>query len=374
MKKNFKKLLTASFAFALAIGTGVLLGSKSNGEVKVAEAASDPVDVRGSFNGWTAGKMYLSGDSYTFVRDFAQNETFKVVVNGTDWVAANWNGVTNNTNNGIVDDNTNDHNFKVNTAGKYLIKAAKGIGTYGEKGYGVTIDKYKGRLIVGSFGDWTASTGIVMQHEGNQWFGTVKLDYGATLKIPYFNGSSLEYQTGIDDYSAITPNAQAYKYFGNGDGGNIVCYASGSYTFYFTDDKYDSNYKISIAYNDKLTAEHLAAQLMGADISKGTCEDADKFPAMKAMYLGLEAGEQAKFQGFETSEIDQFKNAYDRYVAWARALGEKPWEAGKVGVNAFSVLGINSSNSSTVIIVIVAALLTATVCAGYFFYRKKKHA
>ena len=181
-----------------------------------------------------------------------------------------------------------------------------------------------GRYIVGKSGDWSIESATYMVPNGNGIYtGTITLAYGDEVRIPYYNNNhEFEWNASIDSYNAVTYNAAAYKYFGDGDNHNIKCYAAGSYTFYFTDGNYDDTYKISVAYNGALTAQHLAANLMSfGPANPGvagdrTCGDAEKFPAMKSMYLNdLSEGEQSTFRGYASSATAQFKNAYDRYVA-----------------------------------------------------------
>lgn len=130
-----------SLAMAATVLAGRAFASK---EVRKTSAVTSSVKIAGSFTNWAtnAVEMELDGDYYVYTRDFAVNDEFKVVVNNSDWIAANWNGVTNSTDGGVVDAGGNDHNFKVATAAKYTVKAVSGIGDYGEKGYGLTIEKY----------------------------------------------------------------------------------------------------------------------------------------------------------------------------------------------------------------------------------------
>lgn len=233
----------------------------------------------------------------------------------------------------------------------------------------------QGRYITGKFGDcnWDVEHSVIMPNDGTQFVGTVDLELGDTLKIAWYDGTKFEGSSYVG-YSKIIDSAEAkFCFSGDKENDNIICWAAGTYTFYFGfNDRADNN-SISVTYAST-NAEILAAKIMSLGEYEGHCGDDDRFPAMRTMYLGLDASEQSKFQGFETSETAQFKNAYDRYVAWARALGKKPWEDGEVNATALSLLGINESNSSTAIIVVIAALLTVGLCAGYAFYRKKKHA
>ena len=95
-----------------------------------------------------------------------------------------------------------------------------------------------------------------------------------------------------------------------------------------------------------------------------------KFPDCKSMYLNnLSADEKTTFRGYASSENTQFKNAYDRYVAWAAALGEKPWESGRVS----SAIRLTESMSGSNVVTIVIAISTVCLAAfgGYFIFKKK---
>ena len=104
-----------------------------------AEAVTNSVKIAGSFTSWSTVSMTKGASYYYYDRVFALNDTFKVVVNDSDWVSANWKGISLIS--GIVDAGDSDnHNFKISTAGGYRIKAVLNIGDYGDKGYGVSFE------------------------------------------------------------------------------------------------------------------------------------------------------------------------------------------------------------------------------------------
>ena len=200
----------------MSIGTAIGIGGFSNAkdDAKVTEAGTSSVTLAGSFNGWsaTANPLTLNGDYWTIDRDFSLNETFKVVVNGSDWVSANWEGI--HLISGIVDDNTNDHNFKISTAGRYRIKAVSNIGDYGNKGYGVSFEKLYS----------------VTQYEklDSASATTIKTDYvvsGATYGVPanrFKSGYTFDgwytSATGSTKYTSrtITANTSIYARYTSG--------------------------------------------------------------------------------------------------------------------------------------------------------------
>lgn len=242
-----------------------------------------------------------------------------------------------------------------------------------------TISYKTGRYIAGTFPagtseDWTVSGAVYMTKVNSQEYtATVTLAFGDLVKTPYYNGSSFEYNLSLDSYDALTYASSAYYCFGSNGGSNheIKCYAAGSYTFYFTDGNYDTSYKISVAYNGSMTAQHLAAKLMNFTEYAGHCGDSDRFPAMKTIFLGLSASEKSTFQGYANSEISQFTNAYNRYVAWARALGENPWAEGKAN-NSAILFGLVQETTNSIGIIVIISLVSLSAIGGYFFLRRRK--
>ena len=175
-----KKGLLISTTLAMLLGVGVAVGAHQAKGVEEVKADTTSVKIAGTFTNWGSGAiaMELSGDKYVYSREFAANDEFKVVVNDSDWIGANWNGVTNTTDGGITDGGGDDHNFKVATAAKYTVKAVSNIGDYGEKGYGLTIEPYTepdvpesdGYYLVGTESSWkyAGATKMSAGSEGNK--------------------------------------------------------------------------------------------------------------------------------------------------------------------------------------------------------------
>ena len=92
---------------------------------------------------------------------------------------------------------------------------------------------------------------------------------------------------------------------------------------------------------------------------------------MKTIYLGLSGTEKTTFQGYENSSNAQFKNAYDRYTSWARALGKDPWAA-EPSNSALSLIGLNSKTTNTVAILVIISVVSVGAIGGYFFIRNRK--
>ena len=228
-----------------------------------------------------------------------------------------------------------------------------------------------GRYIVGDFGscEWGMEGAVQLPNTGSQYEGQVQLEFGDVFKIAYYDGSSLDSYFG---YSWILESCGAYHYFSGDGDSDITCYARGTYNFYFTDNTYAEGKKISIELEGSLNAEHLAAKLMGMGEYAGHCGDENRFPAMKAVYLGLSATEKTVFQGYATSKTEQFKNAYDRYTAWARALGENPWTEGKTA-NANIVYGLNEEDEGSTTVFIAVAAISALAFATLVLVKKKRH-
>lgn len=148
---KIKKLIIGlSVLGSLSLGVaGVVSATLSKKEPVKAEAATNSVTLAGSFNSWstTANPLTLNGDYWTIEKTLAVNDTFKIVVNGSDWIG-DGDGVTWCSGMGSEG---KGNNFKVLTAGTYIIKAAKTIGDYGDKSHGIvfenvvkyTVTKYK---------------------------------------------------------------------------------------------------------------------------------------------------------------------------------------------------------------------------------------
>lgn len=224
-----------------------------------------------------------------------------------------------------------------------------------------------GRYIVN--GDLNMANARLMTYTNNQYVATVTLAYKENFKSGWYDDG-----TGLIDnyygYSRLYSGCGAYHYFSVDEADNIVCYARGTYIIYVN----DNNISIELQNPNVLTSEHLAAQLMsfGSTPSTGHCGDNDRFPAMKSIYLNkLNATEKSTFQSYVSSSEAQFKNAYDRYVAWARALGENPWAEGKAN-NAALLLGVSAKTTSNVVIIVVISLVSLSAIGGYFYLRRRK--
>lgn len=231
-----------------------------------------------------------------------------------------------------------------------------------------------GRYLVGEFGEcsWGINGSIYMnKYNDSEYVGDINLEYMDEFKCAYYDKSSLSSYFG---YSYITTSSGAYHYFSNDADDNIVCYARGTYRVYFTDGDYGEGKKMSIVLVSDLTSEHLAANLMGfgENPESGHCGESDRFPAMRSMYLSLSKAEQETFQGYASSSVDQFKNAYDRYISWAKALGENPWANEKASSNFAPLSIVDNGDSSSFIIMIVVTSLSFTSLLICLYHHKKR--
>ena len=224
-----------------------------------------------------------------------------------------------------------------------------------------------GRYVVDS--DLNMDNATLMTYTNNEYVATVTLSYKQAFKSAWYNNDN-----GVLDnwfgYSRLYSGCGAYHYFSVDSSDNIVCYARGIYIVYVNND----NISIELQNANVLTSEHLAAQLMsfGESPSTGHCGDADRFPAMKSIYLNkLNATEKSTFQDYINSSEAQFKNAYDRYIAWARALGENPWAEGKAN-GAVTMLGLNPQTTNNIAIIVIISVVSVGAIGGYFFIRKRK--
>lgn len=230
-----------------------------------------------------------------------------------------------------------------------------------------------GRYIVGSFCSWSIDGAVYMNKTSEIEYSVtnVSLAMGDEFKIAYYNGSSLESYFGYDTsiggglfcFSKVETEDDSYN--------NFKCWASGSYSFYFTDENYGEGKKSSVEISgSKWNAEQLAAKLMSYGEYEGHCGDEDRFPVCKEKFLDMDPTEQAKFEGFASSEVAQFKNAYDRYVAWASALHQKPFEE---GTTSSSMINIMSDGQNSDFIIIIAIISSVTlISTGLLLFLKKR--
>ena len=230
--------------------------------------------------------------------------------------------------------------------------------------------KSSGRYLTGTFGscNWGIENASFLTPINSQYEGTITLERGDLLKCAYYNGTGLESYFG---YSDTLTTCGAYFCFKADGSDNLECKAGGSYNFYFTDNDFGEGKKISIEINGTArTAEQLAAKIMSFDNTPNTC--GSRFPDMKTMYLdNLSESEKSTFLSYASSPITDFKDAYDRYVAWAAALGQKPWELGAVG--GMRTLFANDSKTRTLVpIIVIVSIVSMTTVGCLLFIKKRK--
>ena len=227
----------------------------------------------------------------------------------------------------------------------------------------------KGRYVVGSFNSWGIENAVYLELKDSQYEGTVDLSYGDEFKVAYFNGTSLESYYG---YSSCIGGGLFC--FSGESNDNFKTWATGKYNLYFRDVEYEAGKKISVEIvGVKWNAEQLAAKVMSLGEYPEHCGDSGRFPLCKEKFLAMDSTEQGKFEDYGTSEIKQFQDAYNRYTAWARALGEKPFENGKISSPVLNVINLNKDNNTGIIVIVIATAISLTAVAGFFFFRKRKH-
>lgn len=248
----------------------------------------------------------------------------------------------------------------------------------------------KGRYVVCEYGKgtWGMENATYMEHDG-EYTAEVYMEFGDVFKIAYWNGFNFSDYCG---YSKMTPNASSYYCFSranNDSDPNIMCYATGAYNFYFTDNAYDGQYKISASISGDKTAEQLAARLMGMNVNSGTCKDPGKYDVCKAMFNGLDSYEKEAFMNFASLEIPanvedenykyntQMRSAYDRMAAWAVANNELLSVNG-IAVQKKNFVEYNDSFASVSEAGSAALIITFTAVAGagllgIYLLKKKKH-
>ena len=248
--------------------------------------------------------------------------------------------------------------------------------------YAVYTISYKaGFYVYGDFGTsptWSIETAYLLtefseQDQGYAWSAKVTIDipYGSVFKLRYYNTAWYDDQE-FDTRNLQNDSRAKYCYDCYRADHALECYAGGRYTIILHN--YDGQGKtFYINFEDESrTAEQLAAYLMsfGSSPASGTC--GDRFPNARNMFLNqLSGSEKTIFQGYHSDGNMQFRNAYNRYVAWARALGEDPWSSGKAN-SAAMMIGLNSQTTNTVAILVIISLASVTAIGGYFFIRRRK--
>lgn len=260
---------------------------------------------------------------------------------------------------------------------------------YGQNGWqDYTYDTVLTRYVIGVFNSvssWSVDKGFAMEYDsGNQeYVGTVELKYGDVFKVAYYNGSSFQDYYGYNDVSSKSPASFCFGDDHTNDH-NIKVWASGSYKIYSKDAGHGGseteNRKLYLAFNGEArNAEQLAAKLMsygGTDIAnEGKCISESRYSTCKDMFSALSADERRAFLSFATSQESQFRNAYDRLVAWAAANGEYLTEDANGPVfsgsnNRITLFNKNSNNNTCIILIVSIAALSAI--SGYVFYKKRK--
>ena len=238
-----------------------------------------------------------------------------------------------------------------------------------------------GEYVIGKFGscNWDVAHAVLMDsdEEKDPWEFNKSVDFafGDAFKLAYWTDAS-SMLTDYIGYSDLDPSCGAYQYFSHDNDGNIVCYARGTYHIYSQMHSYGEGqaYSISIVLSSALNEEHLAAKLMGAGNTPGQCETL--FAGMKSMFLSLGETAQNAFIAYgsleDTEQNAQFLGAYRRYVAWAAALGEKPFEEGKVSASGFYGLMDSRESGNLVVIVAIVSVISVSTLAALIVIKKRR--
>jgi len=258
--------------------------------------------------------------------------------------------------------------------------------------------KPSGFYVFGSFNGGTTAwnvqyaTPLVQINESNYSYSVrndVTLNYGDRFEIAYYDGNGNWNQ--YHSKNSIQDDSPAKYCFGSfSDSNNIVCYASGTYSFYFHQLNGESNKTLYISLVDPNTinAQQLAAKLMSFGTPDGlgyessdACKGSDKYPSCLSMFNSLSEGEQDAFIAYKASSTDQFKNAYDRMLAWSKANNLKDDAFRVKAISAEAIYGayigvgnsiVNFSSESAPIIIIVISATSMVALLGLYISQKKK--
>lgn len=247
--------------------------------------------------------------------------------------------------------------------------------------YAVYSVSYKaGFYVYGDFGvspTWSVETAFLLTEFSEQSYAwsakaTIYIPYGSVFKLRYYNTAWYNDQE-FDTRNLQNDSPAKYCYDCSRADFALQCYASGTYTIILHNfDGKGKTFYINFE-NESRTAEQLAAYLMsfGTNPQSGTCGDG-RFANAKNMFLNqLSSSEKNIFQGYHSDGNMQFRNAYNRYVAWAAALGQNPWSSGAANSSAI-LLRLNQETTNSVAILIFISIVSISSVGGYFFYKKRK--
>lgn len=220
-------------------------------------------------------------------------------------------------------------------------------------------------LLMGDYGAepaWSQSTAIDMVKNGDkdEIMATIPLKKGNKFRIytddkldPYWNTQN----THIKDSSQASVEKDGDDFKAKSD------LEEGAYVIYYTYSGYDTGVYIAKTNDD---VKSLSCYIMQSD-AEGQCST--KFYSARTRFLAMSPENRVSFQ---SQASDPTKAAY-RYEAWARALGEKPYENGKASSTVLNVLDLNKDNNAGIIVIVIATAISLTAVAGFFYFRKRKH-
>jgi len=263
---------------------------------------------------------------------------------------------------------TSDLKLSEATGNAYVIDGWDNAGHWASK---VSVDA--GRYLVGDFNGGSFaldehSVKMTAAAEGEVSALHVSLTKGDKLKTVYTDGEFLvDYWYG---YSALLGTDDNAKWCFSADGDdNMVCNATGVYSFYFKDGGYAGDYgelKISVA-SDAPTASQLSLKMHSFDEyigedddDKGYCKNKDRWPVVQAFYNSLSGDEKTAFQNYGNLAADNYdRKAYDRYVAWANGNNVDPFTGAALSPGHLVINERNDSNFVTLIVVVSVISMTS---------------
>ena len=280
--------------------------------------------------------------------------------------------------------------------GEYVI-AANVSSTYYGMTKTVSSSKFSSSTVTVSNGEITASAGQSFEYHisisGTGESRTATIYDSSSEKYVYYS-SNTNVGTQANSYSwtissgtkgtwrmasgtsgrALAFRASTYNVFGGYSTSNIT---SGGTEYY---DVELFKYEEAQADSFELVNTFVANYMHMNDVSLGNNNDTGACRGETGYYLTAKKGWNSMATSYEGEDNLQtvfstsFKDAYDRYLAWADACGDAAPFDGKDEIASANVLFKNaiSSNTAAITTVVIISVISLSTLCGYFLLRKRK--